>query len=405
MSDSDLKFMSIALGIAFSRLGKTSPNPSVGAVIVKNGEIVSTGGTSEYGADHAEIVALKNAGKEAEGAHMYVTLEPCCHKGKKTPPCTEAIIKAGISRVYVPINDPNPEVTCNGIQRLQDAGVETVMMDEMKDKAFDLIRQFEKYIVKKKPFIIHKSAMTLDGRIAAPGGDSRWISSEYSRYIVHRLRAVVDAVVIGKNTLEKDNPMLNVRLDSFSDEVKDYFRNNDFVLSGSDNFFIKMLLGSDEPVRKHSPLRVIAGLPEKISESLNLLFDDNYLFIAGPGEEKKLADRTLKKMDDSGKIVFAKGKKRHDQVEDVLNELYSRGRMFVLLEGGGKTAGSFFDAGAIDQFFYFLSPRILGGGVSPVAGHGRESVAASLSLKDVSSVMLKEDILVNGYSTESLIKS
>jgi diaminohydroxyphosphoribosylaminopyrimidine deaminase/5-amino-6-(5-phosphoribosylamino)uracil reductase len=398
MQDKHRKYMSLALEIAFSRLGKTSPNPPVGAVIVKNDNIISTGGTLCCGSDHAEIVAIKNAAEDISGADMYVTLEPCCHQSKKTPPCTEALINAKLARVFIPIFDPNPAVSCGGVQRLRDAGIEVVMLDEMSDMAFDLIRQFKKYIQKKKPYIIHKSAMTLDGRIAARSGDSKWISNEYSRFIVHKLRGIVDAVIIGKNTLVKDNPALNVRLNSFPEDIKSYFKKTEFNISGRDSFFLRMLLKSEEPVTGESPLRVVAGLPENINESMNIFFDDNYLFFAEKNKIDFKSDKFAGMMMDAGNVVLLKEKMRNGQVEEILDELYSRGKMLVMLEGGGGIAGSFYDAGEIDQFFYFITPKILGNGLNSINGSGKDSVMEALQLKDLSAVMLKDDILINGYS-------
>ena len=398
MSDKDTKYMHAALEIAFSRMGRTSPNPSVGAVIVKNGKIISRGGTSAFGDDHAEVVAIKNAEEDLHGAEIYVSLEPCCcHDQKKTPPCADALIQAGITRVYIPVIDPNPVVSGKGIQQLQEAGIDVVVMDDMAHKANDLIRQFRKYIQRKKPFVIHKSAVTLDGSIATESGDSKWISNEYSRYIVHKLRAIVDAVIIGKNTLLADNPALNVRLDSFSEDVKEYFRNSDFSISGRDSFFLRMLLGSDAPDEAVSPLRVVIGLPEE-SIPGNILFDDNYLFFTEESKKDLLKNGIHNEMIEAERIVFIEGKSRKEQIEQILGELYNRGKMLVMLEGGGTVAGSFFEAGEIDQVCYFITPKLLGGGKSPLDGTGRVTIQDASALHDVSTVMLKEDVLYNAYA-------
>ncbi|MCU0821408.1 MAG: bifunctional diaminohydroxyphosphoribosylaminopyrimidine deaminase/5-amino-6-(5-phosphoribosylamino)uracil reductase RibD [Spirochaetes bacterium] len=398
MRDKHVKYMNLALEIAFSRLGKTSPNPSVGAVIVKDGRIISTGGTLCCGSDHAEIVAIKSAGESIEGADIYVTLEPCCHQDKKTPPCTGALIRAGLKRVFIPITDPNPAVSCSGMQELRDAGIEVIVLDELREQAFDIIRQFDKYIRKKKPYMIQKTAMTLDGRTSNPGGDSKWISNEYSRYLVHKLRAVVDAIIIGKNTLVRDNPSLNIRLNSFSAGIKNYFSGNEIRMSGRDNFFLRMLLKSEEPVIECSPLRVVAGLPEDINESMNIFHDDNYLIYTQKKGMDLMSNKFAAGLIDSGKIIILNGRSQEERAGEISDDLYRRGRMFVMLEGGGTLAGSFLNIGAIDQFLFFVAPKILGSGPGPVSIAGSGSIADALKLRDVSSVMIKDDLLINAYS-------
>lgn len=399
MSEHDF-YMTEALKIAFSRIGKTSPNPPVGAVIVKDGSVISRGGTCEYGCDHAEIDAIKNACADLNGAHLYVTLEPCCHYGK-TPPCTQTIIKSGISRVYAAIADPNPLVAGKGIEQLRNAGIEALIMEEMAGPASELIRPFKKYILKSRPYIIHKAALTLDGKTAAISGDSKWISSEYSRYLTHRLRSLVDAVIIGKNTFEKDNPALNSRLDSFPEEVKDYFLDNDFSLSGENNFFLKMLLTSKEPFDGANPCRVIAGIPENILMLKNIFFDDNILLFI----EKKIMNdlavrqdyKILKKYDDCGKIVPLNGSSYKERIDGMLKELHKRGIMCAMLEGGGKLAGSFFNSGEIDQFLYFIAPKVMGNGLPVMDGRGAMNIKDAPKLRHVSSVMIKDDLIYNAY--------
>ncbi len=405
ISENNRKFMEMALEIGFSRMGKTSPNPSVGAVIVRNGEIVSTGGTSPCGSDHAEICAIKNAVTELAGAEMYVSLEPCCHHSKRTPPCTDAIKASKIGRVYVPVLDPNPEVAGRGISTLREAGVEVVIMSDMSEKAYDLIRHFRKYLFKKTPYIIHKSAISLDGRIATKTGDSKWISSEYSRYITHKLRSVVDAVIVGKNTLMIDDPALNVRTDSFSDNVKEFFRRSDFNTAGRESFFIEMLLKSAEN-SPASPLRVVVGAPEKIDFKKKIFDDGNFVLFINESRMESLLKQhkseEIKSLVKSGNIVFVGGHSKKERVDLILKELYNRGKMLVMIEGGGAAAGSFFDAGEVDQFIYFVAPRILGEGTAVIEAEGKQTVSDSRTLYDVTTVLLKEDILYNAYSEPTL---
>lgn len=399
-SNNNRKFMRLALEIAFSRLGRTSPNPSVGAVIVKDDKIISRGGTSIYGHDHAEVVAINNAERDLLGSELYVSLEPCSHYGR-TPPCTEAIIQSKITRVYIPILDPNPLVAGKGVARLREAGVDVVILSDMAECAFDLIRHFKKYILYNKAYIIHKSAITLDGKIAATGGDSKWISSEYSRYIVHRLRSIVDAIIIGKNTLFVDNPSLNVRLNSFSDDVKQYYKNCKLQVLGKANFFLEMLLRDEDIEIDRTSYRVIVGLPDNLNFVERIFFDDKFIFFVDEkkrdGLRKRRDYKILQKLILGDKIVFIRGDTPQEHVSNIIDILSQLGMAMLLLEGGGIIAGSFFDVGEIDQFFYFITPKIIGSGKSPIEGEGVTTIQDSLKLCDISTIMIKDDILYNAY--------
>jgi diaminohydroxyphosphoribosylaminopyrimidine deaminase / 5-amino-6-(5-phosphoribosylamino)uracil reductase len=406
ISENNRKYMEMALEIGFSRMGRTSPNPPVGAVIIKNGEIISTGGTSPCGSDHAEICAIKNAVTDLSGAEMYVSLEPCCHYSKLTPPCTDAIKASKIGRLYVPVLDPNPEVAGRGISTLREAGIEVVIMSEMSEKAYDLIRHFRKYLFKKTPYIIHKSAISLDGKIATKTGDSKWISSEYSRYISHKLRSIVDAVIIGKNTMMKDDPALDVRTDLFNDNIKEFFRRSEFNITGRQSFFLEMLIKLRETDLAASPLRVVIGAPEKIDFKKKIFKDDNYILFINESRRDNLLKQNgsneVKKIIESNNIVFVKGHSKKEQIDFILKELYNRGKMMLMVEGGGAAAGSFFDAGEVDQFIYFVAPRILGKGTAVIEAEGKKTISESHSLYDITTVMLKEDILYNAYSEPTL---
>ncbi len=390
-------YMERALKIAFERMGKTSPNPPVGAVIVRDDRVIATGGTGPYGFSHAEAAAIEEAGNACVGADMYVSLEPCNHQGK-TPPCTSTIIKAGISRVFVPVLDPNPLVSGKGIAELSKAGIEVVFMEEMAGFAVDIIRPFRKYIMRRRPFVVSKSAVTLDGRIAAKTGDSRWISSDYSRYLTHRLRSKVDAIVIGKNTFLCDNPSLNVRLDSFDDEVARFFSGTEPSMMGRDNFLLKSLV-TEDVAEPRDPLRIVMGFPEKIDAGCNIMADDNYLFF----ERKDRAEgiiksvKTAREMLAAGRLHLVDAATPMEEVRAVAEELARRGVMLVLLEGGGRLAGSFLDAGEIDQFFYIITPKVAGAGVSPLSGTGVDAIADALVLRDVSMMPVKDDLIYTGY--------
>lgn len=389
--------METALSIAFRRMGCTSPNPPVGAVIVRDGAVVATGGTGPCGSDHAEVAALACAGGGCRGADMYVSLEPCNHYGK-TPPCTAAIIEAGISRVFIPALDPNPLVSGRGAAELEKAGVRVVLMEEMGEYAVDLIRPFKKHILRHRPFVVSKSAVTLDGRIAALSGDSKWISSEHTRYLTHRLRAKVDAIIVGKNTFAHDNPSLNVRLGDFDASVAGYFRESPPRISGRDNFLLRSLL-EGELGDVSGPLRVVIGLPEDVDMTSNMMKDDNYVFF----ERKDAAERlmrnnsSLKKKIGSLNLRLVNAASPTEEIRAILEELSGRGVTFALLEGGGRLAGSFFDAGEIDEFFYIITPKIAGDGVQSLAGTGVDMIRDALVLRDVSVITVRDDVIYNGY--------
>jgi diaminohydroxyphosphoribosylaminopyrimidine deaminase / 5-amino-6-(5-phosphoribosylamino)uracil reductase len=391
------KYMEMALKIAFERMGATSPNPPVGTVIVRNGAVIATGGTGPYGSDHAEAAALTCAAGGCAGADMYVSLEPCNHFGK-TPPCTAAIKRAGIARVFIPALDPNPIVSGKGVAELSRAGIDVVFMEEMADYALELIRPFKKYILRHRPFIVSKCAVTLDGRIASKTGDSRWISSDYSRCLAHRLRAKVDAVIVGKNTFLRDNPSLNVRFGSFGEDVARYFRERAPEMMGRDNFLLKSLVTGDM-ADPHAPLRVVIGLPGDIDMKSNIMADGNYLFFERRDAIDRLVrnDASLTKKIDAINLHAVDAATPADEIRIIADELARRGVMYAMLEGGGRLAGSFLDAGEIDQFMYIIAPKIAGNGMPALVGTGIEVIGDALPLRDVSVIAMKDDIVYNGY--------
>jgi len=394
-------FMKRALAIAFQRMGFTSPNPPVGAVIVRDGEVLSTGGTRECGSCHAEINAMENAGCDIGGTEMYVTLEPCSHYGK-TPPCVDAIIRSCVKKVYIAIEDPNPLVSGRGIAKLIENGVEVEMMHEFEGYARDILRPFNKYILRKKPFVIYKCAETLDGRLATPAGDSKWVSNACSRFIVHKLRSRIDAIIVGMNTLKNDNPSLNVRLGSFDDTVKDYFKLNPVRINGSDNFIIRSLLDSDIDETR-DPLRVIIGIPEMIHPGLNVLGDGNHVFFERNDRYQRLVSENpgFKAMKDKLNIEIIDADNYIDEITMIMDSLYARGVMLVMLEGGGTLAGSFLDAGAIDQFMVTIAPRIAGNGIPMLNAAGFPAMMETVDLHDVSFCDINGDLLYNGYCRET----
>jgi len=393
------EYMTLAFKAAFGKLGVTSPNPAVGAVIVKDGTIIATGSTQACGLDHAEVVALKNAKGNCSGATMYVTLEPCCHWGK-TPPCTDAIIRAGIAKVVIPALDPNPAVAGKGVRALQQAGVEVIFLREFSQAAIDLIRPFKKSILRHRPFVIHKAAISLDGRTATVTGDSKWISSPVSRLLAHRLRACVDTIIVGKATVETDNPMLTVRFSDFAQEHTQFYETKQYQVSGYSNSFINGLLEFWKVDVTHDLKKIVIGLPQSL-HTIHLTNDGNaYFFVA-----QKDKDLFLKRDDygiitnliDCGRIQFLQSNTGVEQIHELLDILHTMGSMITVLEGGAMVAGSFFDANEIDHCMYVYSPILVGKGKSVIEGKGRQFIAQSMALYDVTSVFLGHDMLVSGY--------
>lgn len=400
MKQNDL--MSDALRLALAGMGRTSPNPSVGAIIAREGKVVSAGSTRAYGGDHAEVTAIKQARQDLRGAEMFVTLEPCCHQGK-TPPCTGAIIEAGLSRVHIPLLDPNPLVAGKGALALREAGIEVVFRRDMASRAADLIRPFKKFIMRKRPFIILKLALTLDGHTATGAGDSKWISNDCSRFVTHRLRSLCDAVIVGRNTLAADDPSLTVRFGDFPAEVRDAFRLDEFHIEGYDNYLLRALTGSGEGLfGAKEPLRVAFGLPDDISWKANFFRSDNYLILESSDRRAALLDggphsERLRAEADAGRLLFLREADAGGRVIEAQEELARRGIMIALLEGGSTLAGSFLDAGEIDQFLFFIAPRIAGAGKPALTGRGVEFIRDALELQDISTAWLKGDLMYGGY--------
>ena len=382
-------------------MGRTSPNPPVGAVVVRNGEVLGTGATCEYGCDHAEVMALssvRDRGLDPSGAEIYVTLEPCNHYGK-TPPCTEGLISSGIRKVYIPLLDPNPMVAGRGVERLRQAGIEVQILDEWADSASDMLRPFRKIILTGKPFVIAKSAVTIDGRIATSTGDSRWISGAASRLFVHKLRNRVDAVVIGKNTFMHDNPKLTVRPGDFGDEEYEECRRSAESMMGRRNYLIKKLFQEkDSDVR--DPLRVVIGLPADITGEEPMFIDKNHLVFIDEHEHALLVKKGLMPVLERINHRVINPDDRTGTVRQVLKHLAEAGVMFLMVEGGSGINASFLDSGAVDQFMYIIAPRVAGGGIPAINGKGPGRMSDSLVLTDITSCMIGQDVMFTGYREE-----
>ena len=360
-----MDYMSIAVNLAEKALGQVSPNPAVGAVIVKNGQIVGEGFTQPPGSSHAEIMALKEAGDNARGATLYVTLEPCCHYGR-TPPCTEALIQAGITEVVIAMLDPNPQVSGTGKLQLEAAGLKTSL--QYNEKACEINEDYCKYIVTGIPFITAKYAMSLDGKIATREYDSKWITCEDSRRFVHYLRYINDAVMVGSNTVIKDDPLLNVRLhDSGGTQIK-------------------------------QPLRVILDSKAITPLSAAILKNPEKTIIVVSETADK--SKTTAYRSAGAKVIEAPFDKNGIDIPFVLNKLGDMSISSVLVEGGGTLLGSMFDQRLVDKVYAFVAPLIIGGSgaVTPVAGKGIGSMVDSIRLERVQIRRFGGDTMVSGYT-------
>jgi diaminohydroxyphosphoribosylaminopyrimidine deaminase/5-amino-6-(5-phosphoribosylamino)uracil reductase len=358
-------YMRQALALARLAQGQVSPNPAVGAVIVRDGEIVGQGYTQPPGSDHAEIVALKHAGEKARGGVMYVTLEPCCHYGR-TPPCTEALIAAGISEVHMAMIDPNPKVSGRGEEALQKEGIKT-HVGEHEEEARTINEAYIKYIRTGIPFITAKFASSLDGKIATRTGDSRWISGGESRKYVHYLRYTSDAVMAGANTIIADDPLLTCRYGGTGGAVKN--RQIRVIIDG---------LGRTPPTARifSEPGKVLIAIGETVSSATK-----NALARAGA----ELIEFPAR----GGKI----------QMAAILEVLGKREITSVMVEGGGLLLGSLFDDGLVDKVVAFIAPMIIGGSraILSVSGEGVESVADAPRLERVDVEKFGDDVMVSGY--------
>lgn len=357
-------YMKRALDLARKGLGNVSPNPMVGALIVRNGEIIAEGYHAKYGKPHAEVEALKcfeeGGYKATEDDVMYVTLEPCNHFGK-TPPCTEAILASGIRKVVVAMTDPNPLVAGAGIQRLTDNGVE-VVTGVLKEESKKLNKVFIKNMQTKMPHLTAKWAMTLDGKMATDSGDSQWISGEKSRTLVHKWRVECDAVLIGSGTAVKDNPRLNVRM-----------------------------------VDGENPYRIIIDSKAKLPLDSNL--------VNCPDPEKTLVIATesadynkVQSLRNNGvDVAIVAEKNGRVDLNKAFEYLASRKLMAIFSEAGPVLQGALLDEGLVDSIKVFISPKICGGSLhSPFSSLHRELMGDADQLENVEFQMVGEDILVTG---------
>jgi diaminohydroxyphosphoribosylaminopyrimidine deaminase/5-amino-6-(5-phosphoribosylamino)uracil reductase len=365
LKDKHEKFMRAALGFARKGLGKTSPNPSVGAVIVRKDQVIAAGFHRKAGAPHAEVEALNRLRDKArQGDTLYVTLEPCNHYGR-TPPCTQAILEKGVRRVVVGMKDPNPRVTGGGCDYLIGQGVE-VVTGVLEGECRRLNEWFVTYVTKGRPFVIAKSAMTLDGWTATSTGHSRWVTNERSRDWVHRLRSQVDGILVGVGTVMADDPLLNTRL--------------------------KKGRGKD-------PVRIIVDTHLSIPPSARVLghaHGSETLIAVGEG----VASRRLRRIQRKGiSFLMCPEKEGRIDLKVLMHKLGTRSITSILLEGGATLMGAMIREKLVDKFCVFKAPRILGGsdGRPMALGKGPSRMDQSIPLKDIRIRRFGGDLLITGY--------
>lgn len=370
----DLAFLREAMALAQQGEGAVNPNPLVGALVVRNHEVVAQGYHARYGDLHAERNAFRDAdsrGVDCVGATMYVTLEPCCHHGKQ-PPCTEAIIEHKISRVVVGLLDPNPLVAGKGIRQLEEAGIEVEVIDQASDLAQEMKLQnrvFLRYITEKRPWVVAKYAMTLDGKICTRTGDSQWISGPESRAKVHHLRKQLTAILCGIGTVLADDPMLNTRI-------------------------------ADEPEARN-PIRIV------LDRQLRIPLESQLVRTAGQIET--IVVHATPALEQTEKITQLKRQSVKvwccDTLEELMRKCGEERIDSILVEGGGTINEAFLQAGLIDEVYAFEAPKIIGGkeAKTPVEGLGFEKLSEALLLNNIKVEMCGSDVLIHGFSTSTTI--
>jgi diaminohydroxyphosphoribosylaminopyrimidine deaminase/5-amino-6-(5-phosphoribosylamino)uracil reductase len=364
-AEEDVRLMREVLNLARSTEGRTSPDPMVGAVLVKDGKILTTGYHAEVATPHAEAWAIEKAGEAARGATLYVNLEPCCFfETKNNPPCTQTIIKSGIRKVVAAMEDPNPSVAGKGIAELREAGVE-VEVGVLEEEAKRLNEVFIKYITTGRPFVILKTAMSLDGKIATAAGESFWITGIEARKRGHHLRNIVDAVLVGINTILKDNPELTVR------EIEGKIKNPK-----------KIVL--DPQARLPLTSKVLKIEPQ------------NTLVIVSERAPKSRIEKIKAK---KAQVLILRNKNGSFPMDRLLKELGRQNVTSILIEGGGSTNARALSAGIVDKVNFFISPKIIGGSDSPtpVEGEGIDSLSKAIKLKELACERIGEDLLLSGY--------
>jgi len=350
------KYMDLAIRLAEKGKGLTSPNPLVGCIIVKRGRIVGKGWHKKAGTEHAEVLAIQDAGKKAINSTMYVNLEPCSHWGR-TPPCTERIVEAGVREVIIGMKDLNPLI--DGFRELKFRGLKT-KIGILEKEAKKLNEAYMKYMRTKRPFVMIKVAMSADGRIATKTGDSKYITSREARAYVHQLRTEVDAVMVGLNTVLRDNPELTPRL-----------------------------------VKGKDPMKIVVDTQLKIPKNCNLMKCPTKLIIAATG---KAAKSDIKKLQQKGvSVIITKTKKGLVDLDDLMKQLGKHEIASVMIEGGSELNSSAIKEGVVDKILILTAPKIIGNGLGAIGNLGIRSVDKAINLKNPIAKKIGNDILIEGY--------
>ena len=359
-------YMECALSLGRLAMGHTSPNPAVGAVIIKDGLVVGMGYTQPAGSEHAEVMALRQAGDKAQGSTMYVTLEPCSHYGR-TPPCTQAIIDAGIPEVHIALLDPNPLVSGRGVGRLNEGGIKTYI-GVCQQEAHEINEAYIKHITTGLPFVMAKFAMSLDGKIATKTGDSKWITKDEARKYAHDLRYTADAIMVGVNTVVADNPRLTARG-----------------------------CGGRGGIGKMQPIRMVVDSKGRVPLDAHIFEPPGgvLLAVAAPFDSAKKE----KFVQAGAEVLELPAEEGSVDVMELFKALGKREIVTVLVEGGGQLLGSLFDHQLVDKVLVFVSPVIIGGSRAViVAGDGVDNMARALRLSRVNIKSFGDDVLVSGYT-------
>ncbi len=354
-------YMKLAINLAMKAKGKTSPNPYVGALVVKKGKIIGRGYHAKAGLAHAEVMALDEAGDKAQGATLYVTLEPCAHFGR-TPPCTGRVVNSGVKEVIIGMQDPNPLNNGRGINILRQHGIK-VEVGFLGEELKKLNEVFLKYIIKRMPFVTVKVAQSLDGRIATRTGDSKWITTDASRSVAHRMRQDYDAIMVGVNTILRDNPKL------------------------------------DAWFAKQQPTKIVVDSQLSTPADANIFSGSSKVIIVTlpiePGRETE--NRSI--LAQKATILEVREKAGQINLRDMLKKLAQMEITNILVEGGGTLNGALFDEGLVDKFQFFISPKVIGGkdALGAIMGRGVAHMDKVAKLKDIKSRRIDKDFLIEGY--------
>lgn len=365
--DQDVKFMKHALRLAAKGQGTTSPNPMVGAVIVAKGKVVGSGYHRQAGGPHAEVFALQHAKSQSRQATLYLTLEPCCHTEKRTPPCVPDIIESGVRRVVVAMRDPNPQVAGRGIRQLKQAGI-VVDVGCLKQEATKLNEIYIHWVKTGLPFVILKSGMTLDGKIATAKGESKWITGSKAREHVHQLRSQVDAIAVGVNTVLKDDPQLTARL------------------SGSKGQATRqpVRLIFDSRLRIPFTARVLQGIEQNPTAMVTTKEAD-------PEKVEQLRSKWVE-------VLVLPQKRKQVSIRRCLQELGNMGITSVLVEGGSELNASFLREGLVNQVYLYMAPTLLGGSNAKglIGGLSPKRLAEKNTVSNLHIQVLGDDVLIIG---------